>query len=199
MPAENALPKSKTLQEMPITMKIKDIKTNPDNPRIIRDKKFEKLKDSIRSFPQMMELRPIVIDEDGIILGGNMRFEAIKNIGYKEIPDNWVVRREDLTESQKKEFVIKDNASFGEWDWDVIANEWDVQKLDEWGVSLWTADEDVSAATFDPELKPSFDTSEVTEEEIKKNADALAKQMFKEIMDRGVICPECNHEFTVSI
>lgn len=117
-------------------IKINSIKKNPKNPRILKDEKFEKLKASIESFPQMMELRPIVIDSDGIILGGNMRFQAIKSLGMKEIPDAWVKRAEDLTEEQKREFVIKDNAGFGEWDWETLANEWDDLPLGDWGLDV---------------------------------------------------------------
>jgi DNA modification methylase len=119
-------------------IKINSIKKNPKNPRILKDDKFEKLKASIESFPRMMELRPIVIDSDGIILGGNMRFQAIKSLGMKEIPDAWVKRAEDLTDEQKREFVIKDNAGFGEWDWDTLANEWDHLPLVEWGLEVPT-------------------------------------------------------------
>lgn len=117
-------------------MKISEIKNNPNNPRLIKDDKFEKLKKSIEQFPQMMELRPIVIDEDGVILGGNMRFQAIKALKMKDIPDEWVKRAEELTEEQKKEFVIKDNAGFGDWDWDSLANEWDADKLADWGLDV---------------------------------------------------------------
>lgn len=121
-------------------MKLTTLKKNPKNPRIIKDWNFQKLQRSIESFPQMMELRPIVIDEDNIILGGNMRFEAIKALGYEEVPDNWVVKVAELTEEQKKEFIIKDNVGFGEWDWDSLANEWDSDALTEWGLSTPTFD-----------------------------------------------------------
>lgn len=119
-------------------MKLSAIKKNLNNPRILKDDKFEKLKKSIQDFPQMMTLRPMVIDNDGVILGGNMRFEAIRALGYKEIPDEWVKRADDLTEEQKQEFVIKDNVGFGEWDWDAIANEWDSLPLSDWGLDVPT-------------------------------------------------------------
>lgn len=117
-------------------MKVSAIKKNPNNPRILRDEKFKKLCKSIKDFPQMMELRPIVVDEDGVILGGNMRFEALKANGLKEIPDAWVKRAGELTEEQKREFIVKDNVGFGDWDWDALANEWDSGKLTEWGLDL---------------------------------------------------------------
>jgi len=84
----------------------------------------------------MMELRPIIIDEGNIILGGNMRFNALKHLGYKELPVEWVKQANELTEEQKQEFIVKDNVGFGEWDWDILANEWDTEKLEEWGLEL---------------------------------------------------------------
>lgn len=118
------------------SMKLSEIKKNPDNPRLIKDDKFKKLVKSIEQFPKMMELRPIVIDADNVVLGGNMRLSALKELGYKEVPDEWIKRADDLTEEQKKEFIIKDNVGFGEWDWDVLANEWDEVELGEWGLDL---------------------------------------------------------------
>lgn len=117
-------------------VKVSSLKLNDKNPRQIRDERFEKLKRSIDAFPQMMELRPIIVDEHGVVLGGNMRLRAIKALGLKEIPDAWVKRADELTDDQKREFVIKDNNSFGEYDWDAIANEWSDLPLDEWGVDV---------------------------------------------------------------
>jgi len=112
---------------------IGDIKPNPDNPRHIKDDKFKKLVASIRDFPQMLELRPIVVDSEGVILGGNMRLKACQAAGLKEVP---VIYADQLTEDQKREFIIKDNVGFGEWDWDVLANEWDAVVLDSWGLDV---------------------------------------------------------------
>ena len=114
-------------------MKIKDIKPNPSNPRIIKDDKFAKLVQSIKDFPQMLELRPIVINSDNIVLGGNMRLRACKEAGLKEVP---VMRADDLTPEQQAEFIIKDNVGFGEWDWDMLANQWDAEKLNDWGLDV---------------------------------------------------------------
>jgi DNA modification methylase len=116
--------------------KLSSIKPNPSNPRIIKDEKFEKLKQSIKDFPQMMELRPMIVDESNTLLGGNMRFKALQDLGYKEIPDNWIKKASELTEEQKKEFIIKDNVGFGEWEWEQLANEWDVEQLTEWGLDI---------------------------------------------------------------
>lgn len=117
-------------------MKLKDIKENKANPRLIKDYKYHQLVNSIKDFPKMLELRPIVIDTDGTILGGNMRFKALKELGYKEIPDTWVKRADELSDAEKQRFIIEDNVGFGEWDYDALANEWDVNDLVEWGLDL---------------------------------------------------------------
>ena len=108
------------------------IKLNPNNPRIIKDDKFKKLVQSIKDFPEMLDIRPIVVNKEGIILGGNMRFKACVEAGIKEPP--YVVV--DLTEEQQKEFLIKDNVSGGEWDWEALANEWNVEQLEDWGLDM---------------------------------------------------------------
>jgi ParB-like chromosome segregation protein Spo0J len=115
------------------TVKISDIKTNPNNPRLIKDDKFKKLVKSIQEFPQMLEIRPIVVNQDMIVLGGNMRLKACKEAGLKEIP---IIYADDLTEDQQRQFIIKDNVGFGEWDWEMIANEWNAEQLDEWGLDV---------------------------------------------------------------
>lgn len=119
------------------TIKLSSIKPNPENPRLIKDDKFYKLLESLKTFGEkMMPLRPIVIDENNIILGGNMRFKALKELGYKEVPADWIKQAKDLTEEQKKEFIIKDNVGFGNWDFDVLANEWDSDLLEGWGLDM---------------------------------------------------------------
>jgi hypothetical protein len=115
------------------TVKISDIKTNPNNPRLIKDDKFKKLVRSIQEFPQMLTIRPIVVNQDMIVLGGNMRLKACKEAGLKEIP---IIYADELTEDQQRQFIIKDNVGFGEWDWEMIANEWDAEQFDEWGLDL---------------------------------------------------------------
>jgi hypothetical protein len=111
--------------------KVSEVKANPNNPRVIKDDKFKKLVKSIQDFPEMLELRPIVVNSDGIVLGGNMRLKACKEAGLKEVP---VIKAEDLTEDQQKEFIIKDNVGFGEWDWEDLASNWDAEELTEWGL-----------------------------------------------------------------
>ena len=117
-------------------MKLSKIKGNPNNPRIIKDDKFKKLVKSISEFPKMLEMRPIIVDENFIVQGGNMRLKALQELKYKDIPDEWVKQVSDLTEEQKKEFIIKDNVGFGEWDFDDLANNWDVEKLEDWGLDI---------------------------------------------------------------
>jgi site-specific DNA-methyltransferase (adenine-specific) len=113
---------------------LKDLKVNPNNPRLIKDDKFKKLVKSIREFPKMMELRPIVINADSMVLGGNMRHRALLELKYTDIPNDWVKRAEDLTEDEARRFIIADNVGFGEHDWDVLASEWDVDELNDWGL-----------------------------------------------------------------
>lgn len=109
------------------------IKPNPTNPRIIKDAKFQKLVRSIQEFPEMLDLRPIVVDEDMVVLGGNMRLKACIAAGLKEVP---IKVAESLTSEQKAEFIIKDNASYGEWDWDLLANEWEASDLSDWAIDI---------------------------------------------------------------
>jgi hypothetical protein len=120
------------------TMKIDQIKLNDQNPRFIRDHKFKKLVKSIKEFGKMMEIRPIVVDENMIILGGNMRFRACKAAGLKEIP---VMVVSGLTDAEKNEFIVKDNVGFGEWDFDMLSNHFDHSELLEWGVDVPKFDE----------------------------------------------------------
>jgi DNA modification methylase len=114
-------------------VKISDVKTNPNNPRTIKDEKFNKLVKSIQDFPEMLRIRPIVVNSDMVVLGGNMRLKACKEAGLKEIP---IIRADQLTEDQQREFIIKDNVGFGEWEWEMIRADWDVNELAEWGLDI---------------------------------------------------------------
>lgn len=127
-------------------MKLKDIKSNPNNPRIIKDERFEKLKKSIKEFPKMMALRPMVINQDNIVLGGNMRLKALKELGYKDLPEEWIKRAEDLTDEEARRFIIADNVGFGEHDWDILANEWDSVELEDWGLDAWQNIDDIETS-----------------------------------------------------
>jgi len=137
------------------SIKLKEIKLNPNNPRLIKDNKFKKLVQSIKDFPEMLTIRPIVVNQDMIILGGNMRYKACKEAGIKEIP----VIVTDLTEAQQREFLINDNTSGGEWDWDILANEWDNEQLESWGLDVWQQPAEVDYSILDEE-----DLSEQLEE-----------------------------------
>jgi len=127
-------------------VKLYKVKGNPNNPRIIKNDKFKKLVKSIEEFPEMLKLRPIVVDEDMMVLGGNMRLKASKEAGLNEV---WVDVAEGLTEAQKREFVIKDNVGFGEWDWDLLANDWSNQQIASWGLDVWQPEEDVDYSVLE--------------------------------------------------
>jgi DNA modification methylase len=114
-------------------MNINEIKPNPNNPRICKDHKFKQLVKSIQDFPQMLELRPIVIDENNMVLGGNMRLKACIEAGLTDVP---VIHANNLSEEKKKEFIVKDNIGYGEWNWDDLANNWDAEELTEWGLDI---------------------------------------------------------------
>ena len=134
--------------------KISKVKPNPNNPRLIKDDKFHKLVTSIKEFPKMLEIRPIVVNEDMIVLGGNMRLKACKEAGLKEVP---VIKASDLTEDEQRQFIIKDNVSGGEWDFEMLANEWDVQQLEEWGLDMpadWKEEEVIEAEEDDFDTTP---------------------------------------------
>jgi ParB-like chromosome segregation protein Spo0J len=114
-------------------VKISEVKSNPNNPRIIKDDKFQKLVKSIKEFPEMLNIRPIVVNADMVVLGGNMRLKACKEAGIKEVA---IIKADDLTDEQQKQFIIKDNVGFGEWDWENLANQWDENDLAEWGLDI---------------------------------------------------------------
>jgi hypothetical protein len=127
-------------------LKINELKPNESNPRIIKEAKFNKLVKSIKDFPEMLELRPIILDENNVILGGNMRYKACVAAGLKEVP---VKIAKGLTEEQKEEFIVKDNVGFGEWDWDILGNQWDNAKLGEWGMDVWQPEEAVDYSVLE--------------------------------------------------
>jgi ParB-like chromosome segregation protein Spo0J len=142
----------------PNKISISDLKENPNNPRYIKGYKFEKLVKSIKEFPEMLKLRPIVVDENNVILGGNMRYKASVEAGLKTV---YVIQADDFTEQQKKEFIIKDNSNFGEWDWDLLANEWNNDELKEWGLDVVSLEEN-----FDNEEMFESDDTDTKDEVI---------------------------------
>jgi hypothetical protein len=139
------------------SVKLSEIKVNPNNPRLIKDDKFAKLVQSIKDLPQMLAIRPIVVNSDMVVLGGNMRLKACKEAGLKEVP---IIIADNLTEEQQREFLIKDNVSGGEWDWSMIANEWDADQLEEWGLDVpdWSKGIDANLMTDeDVDIEDEFD------------------------------------------
>lgn len=137
---------------------ISEVKPNPENPRVIKDGKFKKLVESIKSFPKMLEMRPIVVDADMVALGGNMRLKACEAAGMRQVP---VLKADELTEAQRREFIIKDNVSYGEFDWDALANDWNIGQLDDWGLDVpeekGDDDETYSRKVQAPVYEPSGD------------------------------------------
>ena len=183
-------------------IKISEIKLNPNNPRLIKDDKFAKLVKSVKEFPEMLDIRPIVVNSDMIILGGNMRFRACKEAGLKEIP---VIIAEGLTEQQQKEFLIKDNVSGGEWDWNMLANEWESEELTEWGLDIpnFDADKVLEAEEDDFDTTPPEepktilgDLYEIGEHRLlcgdSTQTDTFEKLMQGELADMVVTDPPYN-------
>ena len=146
---------------------IKEVIPNEKNPRYIRDPKFNKLVKSIQSFPEMLEKRPIVVDENMIVLGGNMRLNACKKAGLKEV---WIDVAEGWTQKQKNEFIIKDNVGFGEWDWELIANEWDTEQLVDWALDMPGFD------VSDEDLSDEFSLPEGDKEPFQQQTYTLADE-----------------------
>lgn len=169
-------------------VKIETIKSNAANPRIIKDSKFEKLKTSLKEFPEMLKLRPIIVDENNIILGGNMRYKACQELNMKEV---YIVKADDLTDQQKQEFIIKDNVGFGEWDWDILANVWDNTQLKDWGMDVWQPEEDIDYSILDDEdFEKELDGMESSVRkaiQIPFEADNYeeAKELYKFWVDSG--------------
>ena len=163
-------------------IKINQVKTNPNNPRIIKNDKFEKLVTSIKEFPEMLKLRPIVVDENMMVLGGNMRLKASKDAGLKEV---WIEIAEGLTEEQKKEFIVKDNVGFGEWEWDMLANEWDSVQLAEWGLDVWQNEDDEQNNDVND---ISDNISEEYRVEIELTSEREQEQVFNELTKKGYKC-----------
>tara|TARA_R100001594_G_scaffold17746_2_gene35888 strand:+ start:3174 stop:3692 length:519 start_codon:yes stop_codon:yes gene_type:complete len=163
-------------------VKIYKIKGNPHNPRIIKNDKFRKLVKSIQEFPEMLEKRPIVVDENLMVLGGNMRLKASKDAGLKEV---WIDIAEGWTQEQKDEFVVKDNVNFGEWEWDILANEWDSVQLEEWGLDVWkNEDDEINNEVNDI----SNNISEEYRVEIELNSETEQEQVYNELIKKGYKC-----------
>jgi DNA modification methylase len=165
-------------------VKLTEIKANPNNPRIIKDDKFKKLVKSIQEFPEMLKLRPIVVNDDMVVLGGNMRLKACKEAGLKVIP---IIKASLLTEEQQKEFIVKDNVGYGEWDWDDLANNWDAEQLTDWGLDI---------PNFEPEvLEAEEDDFAVPEGGIE--TDIVLGDLF-EIGEHRLLCGDSTDSDSVA-
>lgn len=163
-------------------VKISEVKVNPNNPRLIKDDKFRKLVNSIEEFPQMLDIRPIVVNKDMIVLGGNMRLKACKEAGLSEIP---IIIADNLTEEQQREFLIKDNVSGGEWDWDLLANEWDSQLLEDWGIDLkFSKDDEEEEIPEEKTYIPTFRFEVTCSTEKEKN------KLMADLLLKGYSCTE---------
>lgn len=150
-------------------MKLTSIRINPNNPRFIKDDKFKKLCQSIKEFPKMLELRPIIVDRDGVIIGGNMRFRAIQELGL-ELKPEWVKTAESLTAEEERRFIVEDNVGFGEWDWDKLSAEFEKEELEDWGLDISNWGEDFEG----------------------KNTEIDTDELGK---DLNLECPKCHFKF----
>lgn len=164
---------------------LSEIKFNPNNPRIIKDDKFHKLVESIKTFPRMLEIRPIVVNKDMVVLGGNMRLRACKEAGLKKVP---VIFADDLSKEQQREFIIKDNVGFGEWDWAMLANEWDYKELDDWGLTL---------PNFDTEKNNDNDKNNLSE--INQNDLYIIKINFENEKELQIAYSELKDKYKCEI
>ena len=156
-------------------VKIGILNSNTNNPRLIKDDKFKKLVKSIQEFPEMLRIRPIVVDENNVVLGGNMRLRACKEAGLKEV---WIEKIENFTEEQKKEFIVKDNVGFGEWEWDILANQWDNTLLNEWGLDVWNGDDiNINDIYEDVIDTPKDDLNKIVLEFNKEDYELIKKRI----------------------
>lgn len=193
---------------------LSEITENEANPRTISKEKFSKLVASILQFPTMLAIRPIVIDDGLFILGGNMRYRALLSISQMQMPEikkiigkekqkaeHWqrfldkptapVIKASDLTAEERQRFIIEDNVAFGEWDWDKLANEWDGESLDEWGLDVWQPEKEgegkeQSGSANNKDLSDQL--SECFKIEIDCGSEAAQQELFNELEERGLKC-----------
>lgn len=170
------------------TMKLSEIKANPNNPRKIEPEKLDKLVESIKSFPEMLDKRPMVCvtDADGKLypLGGNQRLKALQKIGYKEIPDTWVMLADEWTIEQRNEFLIKDNVAVGEWDWEDLKQNWDCDLLSEWGLDI--PDFEIEPEKEEKDLSDNIEVGYKIE--IECSSEFEQEKLYNELIERGIEC-----------
>lgn len=154
---------------------------NPNNPRVIKDDKFAKLVRSIQEFPKMLEIRPIVVNSDMIVLGGNMRLKACKEAGLKEVP---IILADNLTEDEQKQFIIKDNVGFGEWDWEMLANEWEPELLDDWGLIIPSFENNLDYSDKNQEINvDDYDDQMIIKLKFTENDYLLVREQLSKIAE----------------
>ena len=178
---------------------IDELTFNPINPRKIDDKKITQLKKSLLEFPEMLELRPIVVDENYVVLGGNMRLKACIDLKMETVP---VIMAEDLTQEQKKEFIIKDNVSFGDWDWDIIESEFNIELVEDWGLDPLIGEEEteqekytrkILAPTYEPvNVKPNI-TNLVDQTKYRQLIDNIENSNITEDEKEFLRLASCRH------
>ena len=169
-------------------VKINKIFANPVNPRTIKENKFKKLVNSIKEFPEMLKLRPIVVNSEMGILGGNMRYKACEQLGLKDV---WIIKAENLTEKQMQQFVIKDNVGFGEWDWDILANSWDTKELKDWGIDVWQPEEAIDYSVLDEidlddEIQTMYDQTKKSILEYPAADFEPIKKIYDDLKNKGI-------------
>jgi len=187
-------------------MELSKLKPNPNNPRVIKDANFQKLCKSIQEFPKMMSLRPIVVDADNMVLGGNMRLKALQHLKFKQIPDEWVKNAADLTEDEQRRFIIADNVSGGEWDVEDLSANWDRQELEDWGLEIEWPVIEPEATEDDYEIPDTIETDivigdlfEIGEHRLlcgdSTQTDTFEKLMQGELGDMVLTDPPYNVEY----
>jgi hypothetical protein len=167
------------------SLPISKVRPNSDNPRYIKDEKFKKLVQSLRDFPEMANVRPIVVNTEMVVLGGNMRLKAMQEAGWSEVP----VQVVDWSEEKQREFIIKDNVGFGEWDWDELANTWNAEELTEWGLDVWQPEDfseknqELDVDSFADEmiikLKYTDEDYQTVRDQLSKIADTPEQAVWK--------------------
>ena len=162
------------------TIKLYKIKSNPDNPRLIKDDKFHKLVKSIKEFPEMLKIRPIVVNDDLIVLGGNMRLKACKEAGLKEVS---IIKASGLTVKQQREFIVKDNVGFGDWDWDMVANEWETKELEDWGLNMPVFQDNLSNTDSYNGANPELELDNFMNSEIKRLYLVYDSETFEKVVE----------------
>ncbi len=170
-----------TDQNAIIEVKVADVKANPNNPRIIKDDKFKKLVKSIQDFPEMLKLRPIIVNDDMVVLGGNMRLKACKEAGVKTIP---IIKASLLTEEKQKEFIVKDNVGYGEWDWDDLANNWDAEQLTDWGldIPIFNEIDEKEQIDLSDKIKSEFKIEVICKDETEQ------EQVYNKLIEQNYQC-----------